>query len=97
MREFIQEFEHTTWRMNQMLHGAVSESNDDQNITEIFDWINLVFRTSVYALVSGWIDDKQDNSRLEMTVNVPTGETTEKLTRDEMKVPAKYQKAAKRL
>ena len=97
MREFIQEFEHTTWRMYQMLYGALAESNDDKSITKIFDWINLVFRASVYALVSGWVGDKQENSRLDITVNMVSGETKEEWTRDEMKVPAKYRRAAKKV
>lgn len=97
MREFIQEFEHTTWRMYQMVYGASDESNDDKSIAEIFDWINLVFRASVYAIVSGWIDDKQENGRLEITVNMLTGETKEKLTLDAMKVPEKYRRAARNL
>ena len=95
MREFIQEFEHTTWRMYQMLHGADGGSNDDKNIAGVFDWINLVFRASVYALLSAWIDDKQDKSRLYITVNMATKETKEEWTLDKMKVPAKYRRAAK--
>lgn len=97
MREFIQEFEHTTWRMHQLLYSSCDESNDEKTVTDVFDWMNVVFRASVYALVSGWIDDKQDNSRLEVIVNVLTGEFKEELTRDGMKLPEKYRKATKRL
>ncbi len=97
MREFIHEFEHTTWRMYQMVHGSCVESSDDKRVTDVFDWINIVFRASVYAVVSGWIGDKQENSRLEVNVNMLTGETKEKLTRDDMKVPRKYRRATRSL
>ena len=58
MREFIQEFEHTTGRMYQMLYGAVEDPEDNQDIADVFDWFNFVFRSAIYALLSGWIADK---------------------------------------
>ena len=97
MREFVQEFEHTTGRMYQMLYGEIPDPQDDQRVTEIFDWFNLVFRSSIYAVLSGWIDDKQEENFVEINLNLTTGESSQEWTRTEMKVPRKYQKATKRL
>ena len=97
MREFIQEFEHTSLRMSQMLYGATGDNEDGQNVDEIFDWLNFVFRCSMYSLLSGWIDDKQDDFLLTINVNLSTGESSENLTGTAMKVPKKYRNATKRL
>ena len=97
MREFIQEFEHTTGRMYQMLYGEIPDNEDDQKIAEVFDWFNFVFRSAIYALLSGWIEDKQDHLAVTINVNLSTGETTQERTGTEMTVPKKYQRATKRL
>ena len=97
LREFIQEFEHHTRRMYQMVYGEINDPENNERLTEIFDWFNLVFRTSIYALVSGWIEDKQDHLAVTINVNLSTGETTEKRTGTEMTVPKKYRKATKHL
>ncbi len=97
LREFIQEFEHHTERMYQMIYGEINDSENNEKLTEIFDWFNLVFRTSIYALVSGWIEDKQDHFTITTTINLTTGETTQERTGTEMTVPKKYRKATKRL
>ena len=95
MREFIQEFEHSTGRMYQMLYGTVENPDDDQGITEVFDWFNFVFRSSIYALLSGWIDDKQDETLVTTNINLATGEVSQEWTRTEMTIPKKYLRATK--
>ena len=97
MREFIQEFEHTTGRMYQMLYGETPDNEDDQKIAEVFDWLNFVFRSAIYALLSGWIEDKQDHFAITTTINLTTGETYQERTGTEMTVPKKYRRATKRL
>ena len=95
MREFIQEFEHTTGRMYQVLYGEIPDSEDNQKITEVFDWFNFVFRSAIYALLSGWIDDKQDENHVTTTINISTGEVSQEGTRTFMTVPKKYRRATK--
>ena len=41
LREFIQEFEHHTERMYQMIYGEINDSENNEKLTEIFDWFNL--------------------------------------------------------
>ncbi len=96
MREFIQEFEHSTGRMYQMLYGAVADPENDEGVREIMDWFNLVYLSSTYALVSAWINDKRENVSLRTIVNLTTGELSQEGTRTEMTVPRKYQRATKK-
>ena len=95
MREFIQEVEHTTGRMYQMLYGEIPDNEDDRKIAEVFDWFNFLFRSAIYALLSGWIDDKQDENHGTTTINISTGEVSHEGTRTFMTVPKKYRRATK--
>ena len=95
LREFIQEFEHNTERMDQMLYGEVHDPSREQRLADIFGWLNLVFRSAIYALVSGWIEDKQDNYFINITVNLTSGESSQENTGTGMTVPQKYRLATK--
>ena len=97
MREFIQEFEHSTLRMHQMLYGPVSDPENDEGVKQIVILFNLVYLSSTYALLSAWIDDKQETNSLTTTVNLSTGEVRQEGTRSEMQVPRKYRRSTKRL
>ena len=103
MREFIQEFEHHTGRMYQMLYGATARPDEDQSVTDIFEWFNLVFRLSIYALLSGWLDDKHDESVARTTINMEiegdmaTVKVSQESERKEMTIPKKYRQAANRI
>jgi hypothetical protein len=76
-----------------MLYGEIPDPQDDQGVTEIFDWFNLVFRSSIYALLSGWIEDKQEENLVEIQLNLATGESSQEWTRTAMVVPKKYRRA----
>ena len=97
MREFIQEFEHSTARMYQMLYGVVAAPDSDKEVREIVDWFYLAYVASTYALVSAWTDDKQETASLRTIVDVATGEVREEGTRTEKRVPKRYRKSTKRL
>ena len=89
LREFIQEFEHSTGRMYQMLY---SRSND-LDIEHTLHWFDLVYRFSTYALISFWFDDKTEENSVKITINTTTWKTTQKWTRNEMQVPKQYRRA----
>ena len=93
LREFIQEFEHSTGRMYQMLYSR----SDDLDIEHTLHWFDLVYRFSTYALISFWIDDKTEENSAKITINTTTWTTTQEWTRNEMQVPKKYHHAAKKL
>ena len=79
MREFVQEFEHSTGRMLQMLYGTSDDLDNDPEISRILNWLCLVYRLSTYSLVSYWIDDKTEENTIKIKVNISTGATTEEL------------------
>ena len=97
MREFIQEFEHSTERVKQMLYGAVTDPDKKEDVRQIWDLINAAYRSSTYALVSAWISDKHDDVSLVTTIDLPTGKVRQEGKRTPMRVPAKYKKSTKRL
>lgn len=80
MREFIQEFEHSTAGMYEMLYGTSEDPDDCPDVKGMLDWFALVYRLFTYALVSTWIDDKTEHVYREITITLPTGASTEKTT-----------------
>ena len=97
MREFIQEFEHSTGGMYEMLYGKAAEPNYAEDFREITNLFHVVYRSSTYALVSHWIDDKQEHKLITMKVDLTTGESSLEVTGSEMRVQRKYQKSTRRL
>ncbi len=97
LREFIQEFEHSTWRMYQMLYGSVDDPDNDPALKQTLDWFDLVYKLSTYTLISTWIDDKTEDVSASITINMTTGEHTEKWARNEMRVPKNYRHASQDL
>ena len=97
MREFIQEFEHSTSHMHQMLYGLSDDSDKAQDAMSLTNWFDLVFRTSTYAITSTWIDDKTEHRTTTISVSLTTGESSSDTTVTEMKVPKKYKRSTQRL
>ena len=97
MREFIQVFEHSTGRMYQQLFAAAEQPEENEDVLQATKLFDLAYVLSTYALVSGWIDGKQENNSVTTSVNLATGEVSREGTLTEMQIPRKYQKATKRL
>lgn len=97
MREYIQEYEHSRDRLNQLLYGAVDDPESNERMRHISELLHWTYLTSTYALVSYWIGDKQEHVSVTMTINLTTGEHQEEWNRDEMRVPRKYKRATKRI
>ena len=94
LREFIHEFEHSTWRMYQMLYGTLEDPDNDSSIKQMIDWFDLVYKLSTYALISAWIDDKMEEVSVSVTVSMTT-RRIEKWTRKDMQIPKNYRHASK--
>ena len=97
LREFIQEFEHCEYRLYQMMYGTSDDPDTDPKINQVLDWLDQAFRASIYGVLSYWLDDKQQHELIEITVNMATGDRTEKRTVDPMTVPKQYRHSTKRL
>ena len=100
LREFIQEFEHSTGRIFQMLCSRPPAVDADSDVERISRWCDFVFRLSTYGIVSSWIDDKTEEKAISirMTMNRTTGETTvkeEHRTTKTMQVPKRYCRSTK--
>ena len=96
LREFIQLFEHSERRMDQLLHQFAGHAAFDSDLSRIRDWTNSVFRICTYAITSFWIDDKWEDITATITNNYTTGERTEEWNRTEMQIPRKYRAAAEK-
>ena len=81
--------------MWQMLHSTSDAPDNDTNIERILRWFDLIYRLSTYALISSSIDDKTEEESLKMTVNLTTGTTTQKRTKEKMQVPKKYRRSTR--
>ena len=97
MREFIQEFEHSTHRMYQLLYETLEDSDNDEAVREIMGLLNWAYRFSTYALVSAWIDDKQEGNTLMTSIDLTTDEVRQEGALTKMQVPREYKHTAKRL
>ena len=95
MREFIQEFEHSTYRIRQMLYGRCSDTDDETDAEKVFDWCCLIFQLSIYALVSFWIDDKTEELSVKVKMNMSKKEVTQEWTHKDMQVPKKHRHTTK--
>ena len=96
LREFFQEFEHSSFGLDEMLHGAALDSANSDIVEELWDWLALAFRDSVYAIVAYWTPDKKETTTCHMDINFATRVTRREWTVDPMVVPKKYQRATKK-
>lgn len=97
MREFVQEFEHSTKRIDQILHAERPQCDGALDREAVRDWFDLVFRLSTYAILSEWIEDKTESRSVHISVDLATGEKREARTHEPMEIPRRYQRAAKKL
>ncbi len=96
-REFVQAFEHTVYRIEQMLHGVRGQGEcDPPEVDVVFRWIELAYRLSTYGIVSYWIDDKTEEKVTRISLNLTTGEQSQdtEVVR-QMSIPRKYRQSAR--
>ena len=98
LREFYQEFEHSTYGMFKMLYGTSENLENDVKIKQVLAWFPLIFRCSTYAITSFWLDDKKEEILTEIALNLATGESRQETTiLKEMIVPKKHRRGARNL
>ena len=95
LREFFQEFEHTTSRMSQVLYSRRNDPDFESKSQWMDRWCDLTFRFSVYALTSFWIPDKTEETTIRMTMNVRTGRTVTSSVTNPMQVPREYRRTTR--
>ncbi|MCY3487576.1 MAG: hypothetical protein OXH34_03975 [Bacteroidetes bacterium] len=96
LREFFQEFEHSSYGLDEMIHKVALDRGDEGVIVDLWDWLSLAHRNSVYAIVACWAPDKKQVDTCHIEINVSAGTSSQKWTREEMEVPKRYKRATKR-
>ena len=96
-REFVQAFEHTIYRIAQMLHGVRGQGEcDPPEVNAVFKWTELAYRLSTYGIVSYWIDDKTEEKVTHISLNLTTGEQSQETeVVRQMSIPRKYRQSAR--
>lgn len=97
MREFVQEFEHSTKRIDQILYAERSQRDGALDGEAVRDWFDHVFRLSTYAILSESIEDKRESRSVHISVDLASGAKREAWTHEPMEIPRRYQRAAKKL
>ena len=97
MRDFIPLFEHSTMKMYRLTFQVVDDPENDERVREVMNWFNWVYISATYAIVSAWLDDKQEKNELTTYVNLRNGEVKQEGTRTKMIVPRKFRSKTKRL
>jgi len=97
MREFVQEFEHSTTRIEQILHADSPRKDGELDREAVRDWFNLLYRLATYAILSEWIEDKTESRSVHINVDLASGERREVWAHEPMEIPRRYQRAAKKL
>ena len=96
LREFFHEFEHSSYGLDEMIHKVALDRDDEGVIVDLWDWLSLAHRNSVYAIVAYWTPDKKQVDTYHIEINSSTGASSMKRTREEMEVPKNYRRATKR-
>ena len=96
MRECFQTFEHFERRIDQMLYKFADDPAQSANCENVYFFMRLVYRLCTYAVVSAWIDDKQDQLVLTANIDLATGGQQSEWTGNSMQVPQKYEPATRK-
>ena len=104
LREFIAEFEHSTHGMFEMLYGTSNDADSDPNVRRVFTLFEWVYRSSTYAILAYWLDEKHEEKSTTVRVRItpddrPQIDIGETVVRKEMKRPKnpKHRRAMKKL
>ena len=95
-REFVQVFEHSVFRMKQLLHGRGERpERDPPEVDVVFRWIELFYRLSTYGLVSYWIVDKNEEIVTRIRIGQAGESSIDTEVVKEMRIPRKYRASAR--
>ncbi len=104
LREFIGEFEHSTHGMFEMLYATSDNVDSDPCIRKMLSLFELVYRSSTYAILSYWLDEKHEEKTTTLQVRItldelPQIDIEETIVHREMKKPKnwKHRRAMKKL
>lgn len=74
LREFIAEFEHSTYGMFEMLYGTSEDAESDPNVRRMFTLFEWVYRASTYAILAYWLDEKHEEKSTTIQIKISQDE-----------------------
>ena len=74
LREFIAEFEHSTHGMFEMLYGTSENVDSDPSIRKMFTLFEVVYRSSTYAILAYWLDEKHEEISTKIQIKITPDE-----------------------
>ena len=74
LREFIAEFEHSTYGMFEMLYGTSENVDSDPSVRRMFSLFELVYRSSTYAILAYWLDEKHEEKSTTIHIKIALDE-----------------------
>ena len=95
LREFVCCFEHSEFRIRQLLFRAAGNRVDDQRREQISRWLAFLFRACMYAILAVWFDYKRATATGHIHVNLSTGETREHWSHKPMQGPPRRHRPSK--
>ena len=95
LREFIAEFEHSTYGMFKMLYGTSDDADSDPNVRAMLTLFELVYRSSTYAILAYWLDEKHEEKSTSIEIKItpderPQIDIGETVVHREMKKPKNW-------
>ena len=104
LREYIAEFEHSTHGMFEMLYGTSDDVDSDPRVRMMFTLFELVYRSSTYAILAYWLDEKHEEKSTTIQMKItpderPQVDIGETVVHRKMKKPKspKHRRAMKKL
>ena len=89
MREFACCFEHSEFRIRQLLFGATGNQAEDRQREQTGRWLAFTYRACTYAILAVWFDYKRETTTGHIHVNLRTGEIQENWSHKPMRGPSR--------
>ena len=89
LRKFVCCFEHSEFRLRQLLFGAAGSDADDRRREQTGRWLAFTYRACTYAILAVWFDYKRETTTGHIHVNLRTGEIRENWSHQPMRGPSR--------
>ena len=95
LREFVCLFEHSEFRIRQLLFRTAANQADDRQREQVGRSLAFIYRACTYAILAIWFDYKRETTTGHIHVNLSTGETREDWHHEPMQGPPRRHRRGK--
>ena len=95
LRNFVCCFEHSEFRIRQLLFQTAVNQADDRQRELVGRWLAFIYRAGTYAILAVWFDYKRETTTGHIHVNLSTGETREDWCHEPMPGPPRRHRRGK--